>query len=141
MLSLRVTINGSATLLSTLRSRIAPLASHRQVDFLHRYKNRVMSSNAMTRPTSKVAICQICSTEDVEHNLEISKRIVKDAVAAGAQVRRLIRVYTDDVSDSGYNNVVFVHRLVSYRKLRISSCLLIKRAMNFHKLSRHIDIL
>jgi len=41
---------------------------------------------AMTRPIAKVAICQICSTEDVEHNLSISKNVIRDAVKAGAKV-------------------------------------------------------
>ena len=45
---------------------------------------------AMTRPVAKVAICQICSTEDVEHNLNISKTVIRDAVRAGAKVGTLI---------------------------------------------------
>jgi hypothetical protein len=45
---------------------------------------------AMTRPVAKVAICQICSTEDVEHNLHISKTVIRDAVRAGAKVSIVI---------------------------------------------------
>jgi len=45
---------------------------------------RTPSTTAST--TVKVAICQICSTDDVRHNLEISKRIIRRAVGAGAKV-------------------------------------------------------
>jgi hypothetical protein len=38
--------------------------------------------------TAKVAICQICSTDNVQHNLAISKDIIRQAVGAGAKVKR-----------------------------------------------------
>lgn len=39
--------------------------------------------------TAKVAICQICSTDNVQHNLAISKEIIRQAVGAGAKVSRI----------------------------------------------------
>lgn len=41
-----------------------------------------------TTTTTKVAICQICSTEDVGMNLKVSIDVIRDAVAAGAKVSR-----------------------------------------------------
>lgn len=38
--------------------------------------------------TAKVAICQICSTDDVQYNLAISKDIIRQAVGAGAKVNK-----------------------------------------------------
>jgi hypothetical protein len=39
--------------------------------------------------TAKVAICQICSTDDVQHNLVMSKDIIRQAVGAGAKVSKI----------------------------------------------------
>lgn len=56
----------------------------------------VISRPAMTTPlkttstTAKLAICQICSTDDVQHNLSISKEIIRQAAAAGAKVSRVL---------------------------------------------------
>jgi hypothetical protein len=51
--------------------------------------DRTTHSTARRAMKSKIAICQICSTGDIEYNLRISGDIVRKAVAEGAQVRFL----------------------------------------------------
>lgn len=72
---------------SLIRPRVYTIgrtAAAQRTRFLFPSRARPFSTSLATM--TKVAVCQILSTNDPAHNLAVSSKVIRDAVAAGAKV-------------------------------------------------------
>jgi hypothetical protein len=69
---------------------------------------------------TKVAVCQITSTNDVQYNLKISSDVIRQAAAAGAKVSLLHHLTVLSILGPFNQTLPAAYRLSSYRKQQIS---------------------